>query len=271
MQADALLQPLVCRGTGIHSIPAGEKKAEALSLEGGALIAHLHAFLNIHSATAIHAQEHIAELCPGEYHQVQIGTLHGQHRTQLSGTEALRHNGGIIPNGQPVAQKQKPEQQRRSDTDCNQFGNILHGGQVHPGLGEHLLGSVQIHGQRLMILQGSPASAGDIAAGDGIGQIFFDVGLMIAADKAGVLGGGTGQIDGKLKLLDGISKTGQHGQLQPHPLLCGILRSGGKGTHGGADRVAYGEREVTGHTAQGFGEIDQTGLLCFFRKHRFPV
>ena len=122
-----------------------------------------------------------------------------------------------------------------------------------------------------MVLQRGPVAAGDVGTGDGVAQVFFNIGLVIAADKAGALGHITGQIDGKLQAFNGIGEACQQRQLQLQPFHGCFLRAGFQGLNRSMDGIADGKGKIAGHTAHNTGKIYQTGLPVLFCQNRFAV
>ena len=132
-----------------------------------------------------------------------------------------------------------------------------------------------------MVLDGAPAATGNVGAGNRVGQILFDVGLMITADETRGLGDRTWKIDGELQFFNWVGEACQQRQFQLQPAidrrcagfgsLSGLGGFGSQSVDCGMDGETHRKGIVAGHITDDAGKTHQTGRAGLFRQHRLAV
>ena len=71
-------QPGVMIAGAVHQLPLSEQALEAPVFKAAAFISHFHPFMEKHPSVIVQLNENVAQLGPGDHHQGQVSSGHGQ-------------------------------------------------------------------------------------------------------------------------------------------------------------------------------------------------
>ena len=191
----------------VQHVTAGEEGVEAAVFEGGTLVVHVHAFLQVNTALLVRINAQIAKLCPCKDHHGQVRACGGQMAAELTGGNALQQLGAALADQRQTAHQKQPVNKRGSGTDGHGDSFRIAVTENDHFAGEHFFVYFQNQRQTFSVLQGTGHCTGDqTAAGDTVDD-GVNIGLQETAGEGGLFAAHiTGHGDGEGQCLYRIVK-----------------------------------------------------------------